>query len=271
MVKFRQIIRPGEHGRDVKAVKDGMRRMHVDGSGGMGRSAFAGPAFVKCIRHVQRHHGLPVDGIYGKQTHRVIAPHFTAWDRLRYRTAKLRHHQKPKPVIDMTAQTAAKRLISFHNEGKFHDDSGRIMSQIRATADGQAVWSPMGRYVHIDKRIMQALVELIENGLHVGCFAMCSDHPYDGPHGHAGGLAVDISSVNGVSVSSYGGRAETLRVAEFLHRSMPGGLHPWQLICDGYGYQHDPAISALTIPGAAFYGYTTMSQHRNHVHLGYYS
>jgi hypothetical protein len=29
MVKFRQPIRPGQHGRDVKAVKDGLKRMKV--------------------------------------------------------------------------------------------------------------------------------------------------------------------------------------------------------------------------------------------------
>lgn len=270
MVKFRQLIRPGQQGRDVLAVKDGMERMHVDGSGAMGKSNFAGPAFVRCVKTVQRHHGLPVDGVYGKATHKVVAPHFSAFDRWRYRTAKLRHHHDAPVDVNMSAQAAAKRLITLHNEGKFHDDSGRIMAQIQATAQGKAVWSQMGRYVFIDKHVLNALVELVDRGFHVGCFAMCSDHPYDGPHGHAGGHAVDISSVNGVSIAAHNARAETLGLAEFLHGKMPKSLHPWQQICDGYGYVHDSAISNCTIPGAVFYGYTTMSQHRNHVHLGYY-
>jgi hypothetical protein len=144
------------------------------------------------------------------------------------------------------------------------------MAQIDAAASGRAVWSQAGHWVFLDKRMLQALVELVERGFHIGCFAMCSDHPYDGPHGHAGGMAVDISSVNGVSVSSPGGRGPTLNLATHLHHHMPATLHPWQLICDGYGYMHDSAISALTLPGATFYGYATMRAHRNHVHLGYY-
>lgn len=269
MVKFRQLIRAGQHGGDVTATKDAMVRMHVDGSGGMGHTDFAGPAWVRCIKHVQRNHGQHEDGIYGPNTHKIIAPHFSLRDQYLYRTAKIRQHHPP-PATNMSAQAAAKQLIKLHNEKKFHDDSGRIMPQIYATAEGKAVWSQMGRWVHIDKRIMEALVELIDKGFHVGCFAMCSDHPYDGPHGHAGGHAVDISSVNGVSVSSNFARSVTLNLAEHLHKSMPATLHPWQLICDGYGYQHYGPISACTIPGAGFYGYSTMAAHRNHVHLGYY-
>lgn len=270
MVKFRQTIRAGQHGRDVKATKDGMLRMHVDGSGGLGKTDFAGPAWVRCVRTVQKNHGLPVDGVYGPATHKIIAPHFTAFDNWRYRTAKIRHNKAPV-ATNMSAQTAAKQLIKFHNENKFHDDSGRIMSQIHAAAEGKAVWSQAGKWVFLDKRMLEALVELVENNYHIGCFAMCSDHPYDGPHGHSGGKAVDISSVNGVSISSHDARYKTLQLAEHLHSKMPTVLRPWQLICDGYGYMHDPAISAETIPGAAFFGYATMSQHRNHVHVGYYT
>lgn len=270
MVKFRQLIRPGEHGGDVKAVKHTLLRMHVPGSGSLGKTDRAGAAFVHCIKHVQKGHGLHEDGIYGKDTHKIIAPHFNLHDRILYRTAKLRHHKKPPPVTDMSAQTAAKRLITLHNERKFRDDSGRIMPQIQATAQGKAVWSAMGRYVHIDARVMQALVELCEKGLHVGCYAMCSDHPYDGPHGHAGGHAVDISSINGMSVASGSAYRETLACASHLHTNMPAKLHPWQLICGGYGNHRDEKISAFTIPGVSFYGPTTMAEHCNHIHLGYY-
>ena len=270
MVKFRQTIRAGERGGDVKATKDGMVRMHVDGSGAMGKTDFAGPAWVRCIKHVQRHHGLPADGIYGPATHKIIAPHFTTRDNYLYRTAKLRHHKQPS-AVNMSAQAAAKQLINYHNQGKFHDDSGRTMAQIYAASQGKAVWSQMGKWVYLDKLMLEALVELVSKGFHVGTFAMCSDHPYDGPHGHAGGKAVDISSVNGVAIMNHNARTETLGLAKHLRSGMPASLHPWQLICDGYGYMHDSEISACTIPGANFYGYTTMSQHRNHVHLGYYS
>lgn len=270
MVKFRQLIRPGERGGDVKAVKHTLLRMHVPGSGALGKTDRAGAAFVHCIRHVQKTHGIHEDGIYGKTTHKIIAPHFNLHDRVLYRIAKLRHHKKPPPVVDMSAQAAAKKLIQFHNEGKFHDDSGRIMPQINATAEGRPVWSAMGRWVHIDARVMEALVELVEKGYHIGCYAMCSDHSYDGPNGHAGGHAVDISSVNGTSVAAGNGYHETYNCAKHLHSNMPAKLHPWQLICGGYGNHRNNAISGFTIPGAAFYGSATMAEHCNHIHLGYH-
>lgn len=279
-LKFRQPIHPGESGRDVKAVKLAYKRIGAQGAGTMTSSKRAGPAFMHTTRAFQRNHGLPVKDVYNEATHNHLAkltrdgkPAFSWWASKLYRTAKLRHHDKAPEATNMSAQAAAKQLVTYHNEGKFHDDSGRIMAQITATAQGKAVWSPAGRWVFIDKRLMEALVEIINKGLHIGCFAMCSDHPYDGPHGHAGGMAVDISSVNGVAVSqnSNAARVNTLKLARLLHYGMPGELKPWQQICDGFGYIHDAEISACTIPGAAFYGYTTMSQHRNHVHLGYYS
>jgi hypothetical protein len=268
MVKFNQIIRPGDSGRDVQAVKSGMRRMHVPGSGALGKTKFAGARFVQCLKVVQRHHGLKADGIYGKSTHKIIAPHFSAWDRLRYRTAKKRHHEHP-PAPGGTAAANAKKLLQFHTQGKYRSDNPGDLPQIRATAEGKAVWSAMGRYVHIDARVMEALVWLIEDGFTIGTYAICSDHHYDGPHGHSGGLAVDISSVNGVSVASGMAQHQVLKLMETLHNHMPTHLKPWQLICDGYGMQHHAEISDLTIPSAAFYGGVTMSEHRNHVHLGY--
>jgi hypothetical protein len=277
-LELRHPIRPGMHGSDVKAVKLAYRRMGVQGAGAMSLSRRAGPAFVHTTRSFQRNHGLPVHDAYDKVTHAKLRdmkrggiPAFSAWAKLLFRRGQKKRNPTPQPeATNMSAQAAARALKDFHAQGKFHDDSGRIMAQIDAAASGRAVWSQAGHWVFLDKRMLQALVELVERGFHIGCFAMCSDHPYDGPHGHAGGMAVDISSVNGVSVSSPGGRGPTLNLATHLHHHMPATLHPWQLICDGYGYMHDSAISALTLPGATFYGYATMRAHRNHVHLGYY-
>ena len=271
MVKFRQPIRPGQRGRDVLAVKHGLLVMGTRGSGALGRTNRAGPQFVKCIKLVQKHHGLKQDGIYGKQKHKVIAPHFSAFDRWRYRTARIRRPKQPA-VQNLSAQAAAKRLLEFHAQGKYRADNPGDLRDLQATAAGKPVWSQGGYWVHIDKRPLEILVWLIEKGFHIGTFAICSDHHWDGPHGHAGGKAVDISSIDGVMVSSSSERAHygTLKVAELLRHNPPAGLRPWQLICDGSGYEHNDAISACTIPGAAFYGYTTMSQHRNHIHVGYY-
>ena len=267
---FRQLIRPGDEGRDVKAVKRAMVKMRIARTGAMRLNGHAGDAFVACIRQVERSHGIKSDGIYGKQTHAIVAPHFDAYGSRLYRTAKIR-----KPPIPPTpaggAQANAKTLLELNKAGHYHADNPADLTQIELTAAGKPVWSAQGKYVHLDPRVLQLLVWLIEDKhFKIGTYALCTDHGNDGPNGHAGGKAVDISSVNGVAVSSPGGKALTLELAKLLHGGTPAALHPWQLICDGYGYQHDAAISACTIPNAGFYGYTTMSEHRNHIHVGYH-
>lgn len=273
MLKFRQIIRPGQRGRDVKAVKLAYKRIGVQDSGKLNLSKRAGPAFVHVTKAFQRNHDLKSDGVYGRKTHvklrslkRNGKPAFSWWARKLYRTSRIRHPHVP-PVTDMTAAQAAKYLL---NSSKYHSDNYGDHLDLVRTSQGLPVWSQGGYWVHLDKRVLQALIFIIEKGYSVGTFALCSDHHWDGPHGHAGGQAVDISSINGNLVASYRARADTLAVAKLLRSGMPATLKPWQEICDGYGYIHDPEISACTIPGAYFYGYTTMSQHRNHIHLGYY-
>lgn len=260
MIKFKQQIKPRDKGADVLAVRIAMRKMGHTKLSKHGR--IAGPKWVSVLRSIQRHHKLTVDGVYGPKTHKIIAPHMTAWARWLYRRTNLR---KP-PLPNWGAAAAAQKLLVYHTQGKYRDDSGRDLAQIQATAAGKPVYGALG-YVHLNKQILNALIYLIEKGHTVGTFAICSDHHNDGPHGHSGGHAVDISSIDGVSVSSFNGRTTTLEAAILLHNA-PGDLRPWQLICDGYGYQHDTAISAETIPSASFYGSATMSQHRNHIHYG---
>jgi hypothetical protein len=121
--------------------------------------------------------------------------------------------------------------------------------------------------VHIDQRIMRVLVHLIESGHTIGTSAMCSDHHDDGPRGHAGGRAVDISSIDGHSVASSSSRDVVLAIDRVLHDS--GLLLPRQLITGGVGNVLDEEISSLTIPSAAFFGPRTMREHCNHIHVGY--
>lgn len=274
MVKFRQLIRPGQRGRDVLAVKDGMQRMGVHDSESMNkRSNKAGPEFVRCVRRVQRHHGLKEDGIYGKMTHKIVAPHFTAWDRFRYRRAKLRRPKHP-PIPKLSAQAAAHRLLDLHAQGRYHADNPGDLYDIQRTAKGLPVWSPLGYWVHIDKRVLEALVFLIEEkNYKIGTFALCSDHhTIDGRHGHNGGHAVDIDSINGIPIKSWSSEARrlTLEVATILRHHMPATLTPWQQICYGYGYHHDSEIAACTLPSIGFYNYSTLLAHENHIHFGYW-
>ncbi len=272
-IPFRQPIREGQSGSDVKAVKRATIAMHIGGSGSMvtrgPHADYAGESFIKVIKRVQKNHSLHQDGVYGKATHEIVAPHFDPYGRQLYRRARIR---KPKPPpIPPTAVAAAKELLELHKQGKYHDDRGTELIQIQETAAGHAVWSPLGGYVHLDERILQALVWLIrDKGFTLGTFAMCTDHPYDGPHGHAGGHAVDISSIDGISVTAPLSRSKpkVLALLKALHAA-PSHLKPWQLISGGCANVLVSECEALTIPSAAFYGSTTMHEHTNHVHLGY--
>lgn len=264
-IKLRQAIRPGDVGLDVWAVKRGYTKAGVRGSGAMGRTKKAGPAFVDVTERFQRQHHLKGDGVVGQDTIDALAPDIDAYGRLLLRTAKIRKPPMPK-ATSLTAQAAARKLLEYSAQGKYHADNPGDLVDIRATAEGRAVWSHGGYYVHVDPKPLQLLVYLIGQGHRVGTYAICSDHGNDGPHGHAGGKAVDISSFDGESVASGGSRAKVL---ELVHLIRSSGIVPRQLICGGFGYRLDSEIYGLCIPSAGFYGWTTVREHCNHVHAGY--
>lgn len=267
MTPYRQPIRPGQTGTDVLAVKRALRKLRIAGSGGLVLSRNAGVSFVACIKTLQRQQHLAADGVYGPATHKIVAPLFDAYGTMLYRTAAIR--QPPPPPIPATAVTAAKTLLAMHADGRYRADNPGDLADIQATAAGRAVWSQAGCWIHINPAPLRALIFLIEDkGFRLGTFAICSDHHNDGLHGHAGGLAVDISSIDGISVAATDGRAKTLAVATALHQA-PTSYRPRQLICGGYANRPDPQIAALTIPSAGFYGAATMRDHENHIHAGY--
>jgi hypothetical protein len=267
LVAYRQPIRPGDQGTDVLAVKRALRKLGVPGSGGLVLSRSAGVSFVACIRTVQRQHHLAADGIYGAATHKLVAAAFDAYGAMLYRTAAIRH--PPPPPVPSTAVAAAQKLLALRAQGAYRADNPGDLRDIEAAAEGKPVWSQGGYWVHVSPAPLRTLCWLIEDrGFKLGTYAICSDHSNDGPHGHAGGLAVDISSVDGVSIAAGDGRTGALKVAQALH-SAPASYRPRQLICGGYGNHYDPEISALTIPSAAFYGQATMRDHYGHCHAGF--
>ena len=99
---------------------------------------------------------------------------------------------------------AAQQLLVAHNLGKWRDDNGAGLAQIQATANGQRVSSKNSSVgsCFLDQRIIQIVLWLIGQGYTIGTYAWCSDHHDDGPNGHAGGKAVDISSINGIAINS---------------------------------------------------------------------
>jgi hypothetical protein len=267
MIAFRQLILPGDAGSDVLAVKHTLRAMKVQGASAMSASEDAGAAFVKTLRVAQQQGGIGVDGKYGKESHGLIAPHFSTADEELYRNAKIRSHDAP-PAPSGDAAVSAKRLLQLHTAGRYRADNPGDLGDIQATAEGRAVHSQSGELVHIDARVMRVLVHLIENGHTIGTSAMCSDHHNDSPHGHAGGRAVDISSIDGHSIALTSSRAQVIKVDTELHEA--GALKPRQLISGGVGNKRDAEISGLSIPGAdSFYGAATMLAHCNHIHVGY--
>jgi hypothetical protein len=267
MIEFRQLILPGDAGSDVLAVKHTMRAMGIQGSSAMTMNANAGPAFVKTLQAAQMQAGITVDGKYGKQSHRLIAPNFSPEDEELYRTSLIRIHEAPHSPNGDAAANAA-RLLRLRAEGKYRADNPGDLTDIQATAEGRAVHSPSGKLVHIDGRVMGVLVHLIESGHKIGTFAICSDHRFDSSNGHAGGKAVDVSSIDGQSITLASARPLVIKIDNELHNA--GALTPRQLISGGVGNARDPEISRLSIPGAdSFYGAATMLEHCNHIHVGY--
>lgn len=171
-------------------------------------------------------------------------------------------------MSETNAATSAKHLLKLHQEGRYRADSAGDIKDIQATAAGHTVRCPGGQPVHIDERVMRVLVWLIEKKGHtIGTSAICSDHHFDSPKGHAGGFSVDISSIDGDSIATASARAVAIEVDNELHKA--GGLVPRQLITGGVGNAADPAIARLSIPSPEYYGAKTMSEHCNHIHVGY--
>jgi hypothetical protein len=124
--------------------------------------------------------------------------------------------------------------------------------------------------VPLDPKTMMVILWLIGRGYQVGTYAWCEDHAsYDGYSGHQGGHAVDIDRLNGNYINSDSSGPDVIKVDQLLNNSVPTEIHPKQLISGGYGNHAVFQCSALTIPNAGFYGEKTMSEHCNHIHVGY--
>jgi hypothetical protein len=266
MIAFKQLILLGDVGSDVLAVKHTLRRMAIKGNEKIRMNNTAGRAFVATLRNAQAQGHITVDGKYGQQTHTLIAPRFTPGDEALYRQAAIR--RPGMSLVSGDAAANARKLLQFQARGKYHADNPGDLSDIQATAEGRAVRSKHhGQMVHIDARVMQVLVHLIDLGHTIGTFAICSDHHDDTLRGHAGGLAVDISTIDGHPVNSSSARAVVIQVDKELRNA--GALRPRQLITGGVGNKIDQTIKALTLPNPDFYDSQTLQAHTTHIHVGY--
>lgn len=168
----------------------------------------------------------------------------------------------------VTAAVAAALLLPYIAAGRLTDHP-----DIRATARGQAVTNRGGQLIHVDTRVMQSLLWLMQSGegISLGLSAVCSDHHDDGANGHFGGHAWDMNVINGIRVDTDSAACKRLVLAlDGLLRAMPATITLRQLISGGYGNHRDDACSRLSIPAAdSFYGSGVMAQHCNHVHAGF--
>lgn len=265
---YRQPIWPGDQGSDVKAVKRAMVKMKAPGHEQLKIDNVAGATFVHVLDHELRMHGVAQDHKYGPKAHAIFAPHFDLYGISLYRKAKIRDHSPKPDTAHMSAQEAAKQLLELAREGRYHADNPGDLYDLQRTAQGLTVWSRGGRWIRLDPRPLRLLVWLIRtHNYRIGTFAICSDHHFDGWRGHAGGFAVDISSINGVSLAGPSAHDLTHAVVNTIRSGIQ--YRPWQLISAGTGYVYYNDLLNMCIPSAGFYGQPTLSEHRNHVHVGY--
>jgi hypothetical protein len=181
---------------------------------------------------------------------------------------------------------AAKNVLSFHKLGYFRDDSGHSVDQLKRTAQGLPVRNQCGHDVYLSARMLNALVYLMDNGMWVGTFAICTDHHCnDGQHPK--GQACDISSLGGGQQIRRGGPAGaggvksprlpwtslnhyskngTILAKEAMQMLHDSGL-AWDLICNGVG-REDATVQALQMDNGRIRGGHWWTDHTDHIHFG---
>jgi hypothetical protein len=165
------------------------------------------------------------------------------------------------------AADGAKQILQYHQQGKYRDDNGQQLSQLKKIANGQQLTSQCGTRVYMHPAVMSAILLLLENGFYVGTFALCEDHHCnDGQHPK--GQAVDISSLGTLvtgwhSLNAYSPQATALakQAMELL------GPTAWDLICNGVG-RYDRSVQALQKDNGHTQGGVWASDHINHMHMG---
>ena len=179
-------------------------------------------------------------------------------------------HDPPQDYeVSGNAAELAKQLIRLHAQGKYKDDNGQQMSQIRKIAAGKPLKNAGGQMVYEDSRVLGAIISVINAGYTIGTFAINEDHSHLGVKSqHAKGLAIDISSLGDdkghVAINSYSIRATNLTKAVM---NLLAELDVWDMICNGVG-RIDPSVQALQYDNGKPLGGGWESDHTNHIHFG---
>jgi len=175
----------------------------------------------------------------------------------------------------------AKKLLDYKKTGQYNCDNPGDCTDLQKMVNGTSLSGSDGCQADkLDPRVLQLLLYLIENGkFKIGTYALCGDHSFDSAKGHSGGFAVDISSINGVSVvtDSTAAKTNTLTVDKFLNNSLPSALQLNQQISYGYGNHYDADLAATQQYNGqlcngscvSIYTPTVEAEHENHIHAGY--
>lgn len=174
---------------------------------------------------------------------------------------------RAKKTDNLSAKNAAEKILRYYNLGKFSDDNGQQVAQLRAAAAGKSVRSQCGHDIFISPLVLNRIADLLDNGFLIGTFAICSDHHCnDGQHPK--GLAVDISSVGteitGRHVVGDGNPTTTAVIKQVMKFLQP---FAWDLICNGNG-SADPSVQQLQMDNAHPRGGSWATDHTNHIHFG---
>lgn len=129
----------------------------------------------------------------------------------------------------------------------------------------------------LDKRVLQVVIYLIDKGYKIGTYAFCRSHSDTGGV-HDDGLAVDISSIDGVALNTSAAKKLALKVDKIIF-NLEGEIAPKQIITGGVGATRelDPDFTKYNriskdVSGQAAvdgFGSDTIAGHTDHIHVGY--
>jgi hypothetical protein len=187
--------------------------------------------------------------------------------------------QDPSQIQQGTVAQLAQKLLDYKSQGKYNCDNSGDCTQLQQMANNQSIQAGACQVSKLDPRVLQLLLYMIEVGkFKVGTFAFCSDHSDDGPTGHSGGFAVDISSVNGQAINQDSQKVKDAALAadKFLD-NLPAQLQLRQQISYGYGYHYDPDLAATQQYDSklchsscvSIYTSGVEAEHENHIHAGF--
>jgi len=114
-VPFKRAVRLNTHGKDCFAIKRALSVAGFGKWGGWGIETLFGPFAVMNLKAFQHKNRLKVDGVYGLNTHKKLAPHFDAYGRwLLGQVNLISPSQRKRNIIESTAMLGYAHRYAIH-------------------------------------------------------------------------------------------------------------------------------------------------------------